>query len=100
MLNSGLRLPWLALGVGTAMALIVARFGVLAAPETRPLPLLLLLLMAEFGALLALAGSISAIRALTRHGFAPAPLLVALACAALAIALALLGLALWPGGAV
>lgn len=87
---------WLALGLALLLALVVARFGVFAPPGDARLPLLFLLLMSEFGALVAFAGSVSSALAMRRTGFRPSLLLVLLACVALAVALALMGLKLWP----
>lgn len=88
---------WLALGAALLLAIVVARFGVYADPQERTLPLLMLLLMAEFGALLAAAGAVVGFLHLRRSGFTGAALLATVACAVAALALLLMGVQMWPG---
>lgn len=86
-----------ALGGALAVALLVAYFGFQADPERGVLPLLLLLLMAEFGALLAAAGAIHGALRLRRGGFAWPLGLATVLCVAIALALMRMGWLLWPG---
>ena len=88
---------WLAFGLAVLIALAVARFGAFADPQERRLPLLLLLLMAEFGGIIAIAGAIAGALRIRRFGLEWSVLLAVAGCAALAIGLVLMGFALWPG---
>lgn len=93
----GTPFAWLALGAALLLAVVVARFGVYADGQEPALPLLMLLLMAEFGALLAAAGAVAGFLHLRRSGFDWAALLATVGCAVAALALLLMGLRLWPG---
>jgi len=95
---SKLPFPWIALGVGLLIALGLLLGGASAPSAEGGLPLLPLLLGAEFGFLLTGAGAVVAVRRMRREGvFAGVPLLLAVACAALSVGFLWLGLALWPG---
>lgn len=91
------RFPWLALGIGLVLAAVLIRSGAADPDGGYGLPLLTLLLMAEFGFLVTAIGAFLGLRSLQRHGLALAPGLVALGCAALALGFLILGLSLWPG---
>lgn len=97
MRSAKLQFSWLAFGLALLVAVVVARFGAFADPQERRLPLLLLLLMAEFGGLIAIAGAIAGALRIRRSGFEWSVLLAVAGCAALAIGLVLMGFALWPG---
>lgn len=93
-----LSFPWLALGLGLLVALVLAASGALGPEEGRRLPLLMLLIMTEFGVLVTAIGAGVAIRAMLRQGVGFALLAVTLACVVLAALFLWLGIALWPGG--
>jgi hypothetical protein len=95
-----LKLPfsWVALGVGLLIALLLLKTGALAPEAARSLPLLTLLMVAEFGFFLTAIGAGVAIRQMVSQGF-DAALSVALSgCTALAGGFLWLGLRLWPAG--
>lgn len=88
---------WLALGFALLLALLLGWFGLGTGPEQARVPLLLLLFMSEFGALLAVAGAVAGALRLRRDGFQLALVLAVTGCALVAVVLALMGIALWPG---
>ena len=89
--------PWLALGLGLLIATVLIFSGALGAEAERSLPLLMLLMIAEFGFFLNLIGAWLAVRQLTRSGLNAGDILSASGCTVLAIGFAWLGLRLWPG---
>jgi hypothetical protein len=90
-------LPWLALGAGVLIALLLL-MSMQAGPDAAPLPLLTQLLLAEFGFVLNVIGVWLGWRDLQRKGRTTAGLLVLAGCVLMALLLALLGLSLWPEG--
>lgn len=89
--------PWLALGIGLLVSLLLIAGGV-QTPERDPmLPLLTQLILAEFGFILTAIGAVQGVRALQRNGMAFGMLIATGGCALLAVGLALLGISLWPG---
>ncbi len=87
--------PWLALGLGLLLALLLIRFGPTA--DGGGLPLLTALLISEFGFLLTAIAAGIGVRGLLGQG-ARAVCIFLLACnALLAVYFLRTGLALWPG---
>jgi hypothetical protein len=93
-----LKLPfsWMALGVGLLIALLLLKTGALAPEAARSLPLLTLLIVAEFGFFLTAIGAGLAIRHLLAQGFDVALSIALAGCVALAGGFLWLGLRLWP----
>lgn len=89
------KFPSLALGLGLVLALILLASGATDPTGEHRLPLLLLLLMSEFGFIVTAAGAFVAARVGQRSGFRFALVSTALGCAALSIGFAVIGLALW-----
>jgi hypothetical protein len=89
--------PWLALGIGLVLAAVLIRSGAADPADGYGLPLLTLLLMAEFGFLVTAVGAFLGVRTMQRRGRSPAHLLATLGCAALALGFLMLGFSLWPG---
>lgn len=89
--------PWLALGLGLVIALVLLVGGALAAPQARALPLLTLLIVTEFGFFLSAIGALLSLR---KHpgGRSVAVLAAGFGCLLLAGGFFWLGLQLWPGG--
>jgi hypothetical protein len=79
--------PWLALGLGLLLALVVLRFGILAPEGEQSLPLLTLLLMSEFGFVATAIAAAMSVRDISRQG-ARLPSIALLAW---------MGIKLWPG---
>lgn len=94
-----MKLPftWVALGAGLLIALLLLKSGALATEAGRTLPLLTLLIGAEFGFFVTAIGAGLAARTLVSQGFQAVLLIVLLACVALAGGFVWLGLRLWPG---
>ena len=93
-----LSFPWLALGLGLLVALLLSATGALGPEEGRRLPLLTLLIVAEFGFFVTAIGAFVAVRTLLREGLNIALGAVAVGCLGLAAAFLWLGVRLWPGG--
>jgi len=89
--------PWLALGLGLVIAVLLGLSGAVDPAASPALPLLLLLLLNEFGFVLTAIGAGLALRDATRDGFSPTLLMLIAGCAALAAGFLWLGLKLWPG---
>ncbi len=88
-------IPMLASGMGLLLA-IGLRAGGAGGPDGEyALPLLTMLLLAEFGLFVCAAGAGFAIRDYRRAPASKAPLLAGVACAALALYFALTGLTVW-----
>jgi hypothetical protein len=88
--------PWLALGGGLLIALLLLSGR--AAPEASSLPLLTQLILAEFGFILNVIGTWLGLRDLQAKGMQAGTLLVVVGCVLMAIVLGLLGVSLWPEG--
>jgi hypothetical protein len=84
--------PWVALGVGLLLTLLL-----LAGGEKPLLPLLTKLIAAEFGFVLNVIGAVMGARELSRSGLRYGLLVASIGCALLAVGLALLGIHLWTG---
>lgn len=91
-----IRYPWLALGLGIILGLLLLFFGNTAAPEERKLPLLTLLLMSEFGFLLTAVAAGMCAHNIWKQGFGMQTLLLFAGNLMLAANFAWMGLALWP----
>lgn len=91
------RYPWLALGLGLLLGLIIFRFGALNPEGQRSLPLLTLLLMAEFGFLVTGVAAGIGVRDLIRQGAQLATIILLSGNLALAAGFLWVGVALWPG---
>lgn len=90
--------PWLALGTGLLIFIVLVQSGAID-PDAEPaLPLLTLLILVEFGFLVTAIGAGVGLRTLFRQGFSVATLGVVLGCSALAVGFLWLGVMLWPGG--
>ncbi|MFQ5644845.1 MAG: hypothetical protein ACE5FQ_14275 [Thiogranum sp.] len=93
-----LSFPWLALGLGLIIALVMLVSGAVD-PATQPaLPLLTLLIMSEFAFFVTAIGACQAIRAGFVQGFGPGLIMVTAGCLLLACGFLWLGISLWPGG--
>ena len=93
-----LSFPWLALGLGLTIAVIMVVSGAVD-PASKPvLPLLTLLVMTEFGFFVTAIGAVQALRAGFAQGFGFVLFAVIAGCALLAVGFLWLGLTLWPGG--
>jgi hypothetical protein len=88
--------PWLALGLGLVLSLILLRFSPLAGPG-EGLPLLTALLMAEFGLLVTVAAAGLGIRNLLKEGMRLPTLGLLIGNVLLAVNFLRMGLVLWPG---
>ncbi|HID48214.1 MAG TPA: hypothetical protein EYP40_01125 [Chromatiales bacterium] len=87
--------PWMALGIGLLLALVLLQFSPLD-PDGRPaMPLLTALLMSEFGFLLTAAGAIVSGREVLRRGARGRDMLLLPGNLLLAASFVRLGLALW-----
>ena len=87
--------PWLALGLGLLLALLLLRFG--PTPDGGGLPLLTALLISEFGFLLTVIAAGFSLRDLLRDGVQAVCLLLLAGNVLLALNFLRTGLALWPG---
>lgn len=90
--------PWLALGLGLLIALVLITTGAVGPEADRRLPLLTLLIVTEFGFFLTAIGAGLALRSLKRHSFSVSVIISALGCGMLTAGFLWLGLELWPGG--
>jgi hypothetical protein len=91
--------PWVALGVGLVLALVLLQTGAMPGDAERGLPLLTQLIIAEFGFFLTAIGAGMAARSIMSRGFVAATAAALAGCALLAAGFLWLGLQLWPGGA-
>jgi len=89
--------PWLALGLGLVIGLVLLRFGTTAAGEG--MPLLTALLMCEFGFLVTAIAAGIGLRDLARQGMNVATLLLLAGNVLLAANFLRMGLAFWPQAA-
>ena len=78
-------------------AVVLIASGAIGSETERSLPLLMLLMIAEFGFFLNLIGAGLAVRQMMHQGVSAGVVLSASGCAVLAIGFAWLGLQLWPG---
>lgn len=91
--------PWLALGLGLLVAFGLIGAGALGPAEVYRLPVLTLLIVAEFGFFLTAIGAGVGINRLLAHGMQPVLLLSVLGCGVLACGFLWLGMQIWPAGA-
>lgn len=89
--------PWLALGLGLVLSLVLLRFGTTAAGEG--MPLLTALLMCEFGFLVTAIAAGIGLRDLIRQGMSVAALLLLAGNLLLAANFLRMGLVFWPQAA-
>lgn len=89
--------PWLALGLGLVFAAVLGLSGAVDPAASPVLPLLMLLLINEFGFLLTAIGAGLALRDGFSSGFNATQLMLVVGCIALAAGFLWLGLRLWPG---
>ena len=90
--------PWLALGIGLAVLLLLLVSGALGAPEGYRLPVLTLLIVNEFGFFVTAIGAGVGINRMTAGDSPPGLRLSVIACAILACGFVYLATRLWPGG--
>ncbi|MDF1819047.1 MAG: hypothetical protein P1U54_10430 [Immundisolibacteraceae bacterium] len=90
------RFPMIAVGLGLPLLLVVILGSKNDADGTTALPLLTLLIVAEFAAVVNLIGAYIGYQTLRTDGFKWIPLANTLLCALLAVEFALLGIDLWP----
>lgn len=90
--------PWLALGLGLILAMVLLQTGAARPDGEHTLPLLTMLVMSEFGFFLCAIGAWLGIRTLLKTAFSMSLLAVVLGCSVLAAGFLWLGIALWPGG--
>lgn len=89
--------PWLALGAGLLIALLLL-MAMQAPADQAPLPLLAQMLLAEFGFVLNAIGIWIGLRRLQGGGGDLSTLLALAGCLVMAAVLGLLGVSLWPEG--
>lgn len=89
--------PWLALGIGLLVALVLLQGGALGEVEAMRLPLLTMLIVNEFGFFVTVAGVALGGRDLKRQGMRLPLLLATLGCGLLTLLFVVLGVVLWPG---
>jgi len=93
-----LSFPWLALGLGLTIAVILLMSGAVDPAVEPRLPLLTLLIINEFAFFVTVFGAVQGIRTGFAHGVGPGLLLVTAGCGLLAAGFLWLGIILWPGG--
>ena len=93
-----LSFTWLALGLGLVLATVLLQAGATRPDGDTTLPLLTMLIVAEFGFFLCAIGAGLGIRNLLKRKFSYSLLAAVLGCGVLAAGFLWLGLALWPGG--
>ena len=93
-----LSFPWLALGLGLLVAVILLQTGATRPDGEHALPLLTMLVMNEFGFILCAIGAGLGIRNLLKQEFSFSLFAVVLGCSVLAAGFLWLGIVLWPGG--
>jgi hypothetical protein len=88
--------PIIALALAVFVRLLVLRASVPGDDGATVLPLLMLLMLCEFGAIVALSGGYICGNQLVRTGFSIKPAFITLGCMILAVDLLLQGMSLWP----
>jgi hypothetical protein len=88
--------PALALAMAVFIQLLLPMASTVDNNGETMLPLLTLLVIAEFGFVIALAGAYAGAMQQLKFGFTPVGAAITLVCAALAIGLLLQGIDLWP----
>ena len=89
--------PWLALGLGLILGLVLMRYAVPGGVGSRQLPLLTGLLMAEFGVLVTVIAAGFCVRDLLQRGVEKMAVVLLTGNLLLAANFMRLGLQLWPG---
>jgi len=92
--------PWLALSLGLLIMVLLLGAGALQPVSDQALPLLTLLIVDEFGFFLTGIGAWIGVRSLRTDGMRASLLITSVACVLLSAGFLLLGVRLWPGGAV
>jgi hypothetical protein len=90
--------PWIALSLGLLLMVALLGSGALRPPDEHGLPLLTMLIVAEFGFFLTAIGAWIGSSVLSKQGIRISLLITTLACGLLAVGFLFLGLRLWPGG--
>ncbi len=93
-----LAFPWLALGIGSLLLVVLLGAGARDPAAAHTLPLLTLLILSEFGFFLTAIGAILGGNALLRQQAGPGLILATLGCAGLALGFLFVGISLWPSG--
>lgn len=88
--------PWVALGVGLVLTLLLMQTGALQPQPERSLPLLTQLIITEFGFFLTAIGAAMAVRVMVSRGLNLPSLIAAAGCGLLSAAFLWLGVRLWP----
>jgi hypothetical protein len=91
--------PWLALGLGLILGLVLMRYGAPGGAGGHKLPLLTGLLMAEFGFLVTTIAAGVCVRDLVKQGIDKLAVVLLIGNLLLAVNFIRLGLQLWPGSA-
>jgi di/tricarboxylate transporter len=91
------RFPWLALGMGLLIAILLLLAGALDTDQGPRLPLLTMLILSEFGVVVTAVGAYAGSRRLVQRGLDRPTLLAVIGCLMLSAGLATLGFRLWPG---
>mgnify|MGYP001821113288 FL=1 len=91
------RFPWLALGMGLLIAVLLLLAGALDTGQAPRLPLLTMLILSEFGVIVTAIGVYAGSRRLVQRGVDRPTLLAVIGCLMLSTGLATLGFRLWPG---
>jgi hypothetical protein len=89
--------PRIALILGVIVAVVILQSGALDPHSERSLPLLTLLIAAEFGFFVTAIGAVLGVRTLLKQGYSPVLLVVTLGCGVLGLGLLYLGFSMWPG---
>ncbi len=89
--------PWVALGLGLVLGLVLVRFGTTA--DGQGMPLLTALLMSEFGFLVTAIAAGIGLHDMKKHGVRAAPTLMLVGNLLLAAGFLYMGLAFWPQAA-
>jgi hypothetical protein len=95
---NNLPFPWLALGIGLSVAVLLLASGALGVPEGYRLPVLTLLIVNEFGFFVTAIGAGVGINRMLAGDRPPGLQLSVIACAMLACGFVYLATRLWPGG--
>ena len=87
----------MALILGVIITVVLLQSGALDPGSERTLPLLTLLVAAEFGFFVTAIGAVLGVRTLLNQGYSPVLLVITLGCGVLALGLLHLGFSMWPG---
>ena len=90
--------PWIALSLGLRVMVTLLGAGALRPADEYGMPLLTMLIVAEFGFFLTAIGAALGINVLLKEGVRLSLLITSVACVLLAMGFLILGLRMWPGG--